>query len=85
MWKKGTQEEMKIFARERAERERYMRQRDEEAGKTPEEIQNEVISKTPEETQNEEAGRTPEETQIPAAPKEPPKTFSSTSPANTSD
>ena len=36
MWKKGTQEEMELARRERAERERYMQQRNLEAGITPE-------------------------------------------------
>jgi hypothetical protein len=39
MMKKGTQQELQVIAAERAERERYMRQRDEEAGMTVEEVQ----------------------------------------------
>ncbi|KAL7940235.1 hypothetical protein V8C42DRAFT_356373 [Trichoderma barbatum] len=37
MWKKGTQQEIELAARERAERERYMQQRNLEAGLSPEE------------------------------------------------
>ncbi|EHK21737.1 uncharacterized protein TRIVIDRAFT_81610 [Trichoderma virens Gv29-8] len=44
MWKRGTQQEMELLARERAERERYMQQRNLEAGITPQEKEAPVAS-----------------------------------------
>ncbi|KAL7952781.1 hypothetical protein V8C34DRAFT_298597 [Trichoderma compactum] len=74
MWKKGTQQEMELAARERAERERYMRQRNLEAGLTPEEKEAPATSAQEKETatvstQDKDSPLAPtQQTQIPAAP-----------------
>ncbi|KAL6787404.1 hypothetical protein J3E68DRAFT_431795 [Trichoderma sp. SZMC 28012] len=74
MWKKGTHEEFELAARERAERERYMRQRNLEAGITPEEKEVPTTSAQEKETatvstQDKDAPPAPtQQAQIPSAP-----------------